>query len=350
MKFTKAASALVLGSVLALTACGGEQAAPAAPSPQTATTLDGLYQAAKAEGSIQIYGPTEDLYSGVYDDFKKDYPGIEITTANIFGQELDARLEGEQASGGFSSDLLHIGVSDVERYAEKQYLAAYKPVGADTLDGRFRGQNDLWSVASRHLYATAYNTKNVSPADVPTSWAQLADPKWKGQMGLSNPKQSGVTPQVFSAALESGSISERWIDQLKANTAPKIYPSVANSLQATVTGEVKLSLVAGYGSYMRQLKQGAPIGFAVMSDGTYFSDVAYAALAGSKHPNAARLLVAWMYTPKGQASIAKHVYEFGTMPGAPQPEGADKLGALKEMPFPGPDKYRSTLQLLNTKF
>lgn len=348
MRFKKTAAALAVGSLLALTACGTD--APEASGSSAPTTMTGLYEAAKTEGALQIYGPTEDLYKAVYDDFTKTYPGINITTADIFGQELDARLEGEQVAGGFAADLVHIGVSDMGRYATKEYLAPYKPVEADALDAKFRGTDDQWSVASRHLYATAYNTKTLTAEQVPTTWAELIDPKWKGALGVANPKQSGVTPQVFSAALEAGAIDEAWLDTLKKDMAPAVYPSVATALQAVVTGESKLSLVAGYGSYMRQAKQGAPVGFATMKDGAYYSDVAYGLLSGSKHPNAARLLVAWMFSAEGQASIAKNVYEFGTMPQAPLPEGADKLGKSAEIDYPGAEKYRATLDLLNAKF
>jgi iron(III) transport system substrate-binding protein len=350
MKLKKTAIALAVGSLLALTACSGNDAASDSGTADTPTTLAGLYEAAKSEGELQIYGPTENLYAAVYDDFAKTYPGIKITTADIFGQELDARLEGEQVAGGFAADLVHIGVSDIERYEDKEYLAPYKPAEADALDAKYRGNNDLWSVPSRHLYATAYNANKLSAGDLPTKWADLADPKWNGRIGIANPKQSGATPQVFSAALESGAIDEGWIDKLKKETNPAIYPSVATALQSVVSGERDLSLVAGYGTYMRQLKQGAPLGFATMEDGAYYSDVAYAALDGSKHPNAARLLVGWMFTPEGQASVAKHVFEFGTMPGAPLPEGADKLGKSTEIDYPGAEKYRKTLDLLGSKF
>lgn len=348
MKLKKTATALAIGSLLALTACGNE--APATAESNAATTMAALYEAAKTEGALQVYGPTEDLYKAVYDDFAVDYPGIEITTADIFGQELDARLEGEQVAGGFAADLVHIGVSDVERFATKDYLAPYKPAEADALDAKYLGAENLWSVPSRHLYGTVYSSNKLTQAELPATWADLADPKWKGRVGMSNLKQSGVSPQILSAALDTGAIDESWFDKLKKDTSPATYPSVATALQAVVTGETDLSLIAGYGTFMRQAKQGAPIGFTTMDDGAYYSDVAYGLLDGSKHPNAARLLVAWMYTDEGQASIAKNVYEFGTMPQAPLPEGADKLGKSAEIAYPGAEKYRSMLDLLNAKF
>lgn len=315
-----------------------------------AGSLDELYQAAQEEGSLTIYGPTEDLYSDVYADFSEEYPGIEIVTSDIFGQELDSRLEGELAAGGFEADLVHIGVSDVERYNDKDYLAAFKPLGSDDLDAEFVGPDEKWSVPSQHLYAPAYNTNNLTADEAPSTWEELASDDLAGKIATANPKQSGVTPQVLSAAFAAGVIDEQWLDSFKNDAQPMIMPSVANALQTTVTGETDISLVAGFGTYARQIAQGAPLALAPLSDGVYFSDVAYAALEDSPNPNAARLLVSWMYGETGQAAIAEHVYEFGTMPDAPDPEGAEALGDLDAITYPGAEKYREMLDLLNSKF
>lgn len=348
MKKTSTFAALAAASALLISGCGGAE--PEAAAAPAATSVEELYEAAQDEGQVVIYGPTEDLYAAVYEDFKAAYPGIEIVTSDIFGQELDSRLEGEQIAGGFAADLVHIGVSDVERYKEKDYLTPYRPFGTEELDPAFIGPDEAWSVPSQHLYATAYNTKALSADEVPTTWDDLLAADLSGKIATATPKQSGVTPQVLSAALEEGVIDEAWIDSFKAEAKPKIFPSVANALQATVTGETDLAFVAGYGSYMRQVEQGAPLGFSAMTDGAYFSDVAYGVLDGGPNPNAARLLVAWMFSAEGQASVAKHVFEFGTMPEAPLPAGAEVIGDPVRLPYPGAEGYRSTLQLLSTKF
>lgn len=347
MKLRKYLTALTVTTVLAISACAGT---PEPPPFEKLGTMAELYEAAKAEGELLVYGPTENLYSAVYEDFSKEYPGIEITTADIFGQELDSRLEGEQVAGGFEADLVHIGVSDMERYLDREFLTSYRPLNTEGLNPEYLGPDDTWSVPSRHLYAPVFNTGNLPSADVPTRWAQLTDPKWKGEIAVSNPQISGAAPQTLSSALDQNAIDESWIDDFIDNVEPTIYPSVANALQAVVTGEQKISLVAGYGTYMRQVKQGAPLGFAVMKDGGYFSDVAYGILVGTRHPAAAQLLTSWMFTPAGQASIAKHIYEFGTMPGAPAPEGAEELGIETELVYPGAETYKSTLELLSDKF
>lgn len=245
---------------------------------------------------------------------------------------------------------MHIGVSDAERYKDKGYLNPFIPFGTEGLDAKFMGTDNSWSVPSQHLYATAFNTNKFSAEDMPSTWTGLAAENLAGKIATANPKQSGVTPQVLAAVLGAGVIDEAWIDRFKSESKPKIFPSVANALQATVTGETAISLVTGYGTYMRQVQQGAPLKFVVMDDGAYFSDVSYGVMSSAPHPNSARLLVSWMFSEEGQASIAEHVYEFGTMPDAPLPEGAKEIGDPVRLAYPGAEKYRSTLEMLNKKF
>lgn len=345
MKLTARTGALLLVPALLLVGCSSS--AETGSAAVTATTLDELHTAAQEEGDLVIYGPTEDLYAEVYADFAEAYPGVEITTSDIFGQELDARLEGELVAGNIKAGLLHIGVSDQERYNDKGYLASYAPIGIDGIPETALGPDDRWTVASQHVYSLVYNTDKLDPADAPTTWDDVLDVA--SDVAVSSPKQSGASAQVFAAALDADVIDEAWIDDFAA-ASPKVFPSSANALQATVTGETAITFGAGFGTYMRQVAQGAPLGFVALEDGTYFSDVGYGVVADSPAPNAARLLVSWMLTEEGQASIAEHVYEFGTMPGAPLPEGADIIGEPERTEYPGSEGYLETLSLLGEKF
>lgn len=313
------------------------------------TTMSGLYEKAKVEGAVTVYGPTENLYAPVYEIFKEKYPGIEIKTANIFGQELDTRLEGESFSGGFKADMVHIGVSDIERFYSKNYLTSYSPIGTEKLPSQYKGDGSLWHIPSRHLYSVAYNTDKVSSDMAPKVWNDLMNQRWNGKISMSNPSISGATPQVLSSALAAGAIDYNWIESFK-DQEQKIYPSVSTSLQAVITGENDIALVAGYGTLMRQKQRGAPLAMAPLQDGAYMSDVGYALLKDSPNPNAARLLMSWSFTEEGQKAIAEHVYEFGTMPGAPTPTGSEELPNFTGVPYPGGDKYKEVLEKLNKIF
>lgn len=91
--------------------------------------------------------------------------------------------------------------------------------------------------------AVAYNkTKVPNP---PTTWAQLLDPQWKGQVGMNDPSQSGPTyPFIAGMMNYLGAVSqgEDYFTKLKANGLV-INPTNGPTLQALSSGQINLALV-----------------------------------------------------------------------------------------------------------
>lgn len=332
------------GAVL-LAACTSDPTAPAADT----STLTGqkLHEAAQVEGELVIYGPTEDLFAPVYEDFNEAYPGISIQTQDIFGQELDAKLEGENAAGTMIGDMVHIATPELERLLAAGFLSATEAEGSDGLAEEFHGPDANWLVSSLHLYATMFNTQQVPEAARPSTWSDINT--FEGTLGMSNPVSPGGQAQMFASALDDGVIDDAWLVEL-AEKRPRVYPSVANVGQAVVSGEIDMSLVAGYGTFQRLSQGGAPVEFLMLDDGSYFTEVGYSKLEGARHPAAAKLLVSWILSEEGQASIAEHVYEYGTMPGAPAPAGMPSLEGVERLDYPGEESFTATLDRLAELF
>lgn len=101
------------------------------------------------------------------------------------------------------------------------------------------------------MAAVVYNKKVVT--DPPTSWSQLLESKWKGNIGMNDPSQSGPTyPFIAGIMNYRGGVSagEKFFTQLKANGLV-IHPTNGPTLQALSDGQIKLALVqssAGIGA------------------------------------------------------------------------------------------------------
>ncbi len=341
-------ASLAVTVALGLAACGEPEAA-AEPLPDDAT-IEQLYDAAKKEGEVVIYGPTQDQYAGVYEKFEKDYPGVTVTEVDIFGTELDSRLDAETAAGGPDVDLIHEGVADVARRAQDGLFAAYLPTSPADIPAERIGEDDRWVVVSRGLYGPIYNTDEVAEEEVPTTWADLTDEKWSGRVGTSDPAQPGGTTQSLAAAFDAEAIDEGWLSDLNDRVAPRNYPSIAAVVQAVVTGEIDLGLVASYGTVVQKQNEGAPIAFQALENGSFMLDFGVGVVDGSPHPNAGRLLASWLLSDAGQAAIAEVTYEFGSMPDAPLPPGAEALGEINSLPYPGVGREQEVIELIADTF
>ncbi|HEV8065850.1 MAG TPA: extracellular solute-binding protein [Acidimicrobiales bacterium] len=101
------------------------------------------------------------------------------------------------------------------------------------------------------MAALVYNKTVVT--DPPTSWKQLLNSKWKGDVGMNDPSQSGPTyPFIAGMMNYLGGVDagEKYFTDLKKNGLV-IHPTNGPTLQALSSGQIKLALVqssAGIGA------------------------------------------------------------------------------------------------------
>ncbi len=97
------------------------------------------------------------------------------------------------------------------------------------------------------LTAALLYTKNVVTTP-PTSWLQLLDPQWRGEIGITTPKKidsdypfiAGMITQV--AGTNGVAKGERFFSQLKAKGL-NVYTTTGQTIHALTTGKIKLALV-----------------------------------------------------------------------------------------------------------
>jgi iron(III) transport system substrate-binding protein len=103
------------------------------------------------------------------------------------------------------------------------------------------------------MAALVYNKTKVT--DPPSTWQQLLEPQWKGDVGMNDPSQSGPTyPFIAGMMNYLGGVysGESYFTMLKANGLI-IHPTNGPTLQALTSGQIKLALVqssAGIGAVL----------------------------------------------------------------------------------------------------
>lgn len=328
--FAVAVSAALIATVAACGSGAGSTEATSSSGP-SGQTLDDLYQAAKKAGETQImvYGPQEKQWAPVYAAFNKEFPGIELKSDFLFGADLANRIDQEQATGQYVGDMVHI--DDVLRYAAAGNTLKFVPSSAKGLGDEYLPFSGGAATPSVGIYGMAYNSAKVKLDSAPSGWNALLDPQWAGRIGMANPTTLSGTSTVLAAGLKSGILSSGYLTKLKAQN-PKIFASTSQLTNALATAQVDVTPVYPYSFVLSAKATGAPIGMVFpVEGGTYLADNPYSILNGAPHPNAAKLLLSWLFTANGQASIAG-VGDYPVMKGAPRPEGLPAMGDLKLIP------------------
>jgi iron(III) transport system substrate-binding protein len=178
----------------------------------------------------------------------------------------------------------------------------------DQIPARERSPDGDWVGMALRVSSLAYNPARLSPSQLPTSVLQLADPQWKGRIGIA-PTDSDFPPVVAAVIARDGtSAAMRWLAGLKRNA--QTYQNEEAVIAAVNRGDVAAGIVNQYYWYRLRLELGTA---AIHSRLHYFpnhdagsiENIAGAAvLAATKHTAAARAFVQFLVSPAGQRILA----------------------------------------------
>ena len=271
--------------------------AGAAVAQQDKAAIDRLYNAAKKEGRVVIWGPTDGIvYEKMQELLDKQYPGIKIESFESIPEPLVQRIIAENQAGKPAAvDIIQSGsLRALRPLIDRDLLASYpgweKDFGLDAVyaNHRFVGAYNL-------TLPIAYNSKAVSAKDAPKSWEELADPKWKGKKIIIEARL------VPFAMLGTEWGKEKAMDLVKKILAqqPIIVQGGTTVANALAGGQVSIA-VGTYAFTIEGLKKrGAAVDWTAPSPLPVLTS-AEGVLKTAPHPNAARFFAGWMGTAEAQ--------------------------------------------------
>ena len=161
-----------------------------------------------------------------------------------------------------------------------------------------------WTGFSARIRVIAYNTKMVTPNDAPQSIFDLADPKWKGQVAMADPRFGSTSFHVAALyALAGDEKMDDFFRRLKANGVRIVEGnSVVRDLVAR--GEVKTGLT-DTDDVNVAIENGQPVGM-VLPDreglGVPVMPNMVSLVAGAPHPEEARKLIDYLLSAGRRAT------------------------------------------------
>jgi iron(III) transport system substrate-binding protein len=348
-----AAGACLVAAALALSACSsvsntGEKSndpitVPGATAEANAY-MNGLYDKAFADGKTEIvmYGPSVSTSRPMFDAFAKRFPGITVVPQDAPDSQTLTKLEAESQTGSRVADLFAGGGPTTAQAAAKPGICTHADIKTAPADFEvpYGVEGRLLPYAYRY-FTFIYNTDTVKDADVPHTWDDLLDPKWKGKLVMGDPTIAGglrylmVGLQTPDAAATFGRpYLEKLVKQdLVIGTSESAVPADV----ASGRGDIGIGVFSGY--YAVQKAKGAPLGivFPLEDGGNFLTTSSICYVQDAPHADAALLYLNWLFTPEGQETLAGVDGSYGIIPGSPGPLGAPAFESLKRLPFSNPD-------------
>jgi putative spermidine/putrescine transport system substrate-binding protein len=275
--------------------------------------MDALVAAAKAEGELNVITLPRDWcnYGELIDTFSTKY-GIKVNSLNPDGgsaDEIQAIKDNKDNKGPQAPDVLDIGPAYGPLAKGEKLLAPYKVTTWDTI----KGTNDpdgFYYVDYSGVMVLEVNTDIVK--EVPTTYKDLLDPKYKGQVALAgDPRASNQAAQsVYAAALANGGSLDNIQPGLdffkKLNTAGNLLPLIANS-GPIGKGETPITFQWSWNAYANKdsFKGNPNIEVIFPKDVNWGGYYYQAVSAYAPHPAAARLWEEFLYSDQGQLGWIK---------------------------------------------
>ena len=258
-----------------------------------------LYPAAKQEGSLTWYTAHSDdvTAQALGRDFEALYPGIKVSVVRTTAQVAFQRVSQEIKAGAMQVDVL--SSTDIGHYVylkDKRLLEQYVPENAARVLDIYKNYDPdgNYFVTSAGMMAIGHNTTKVAAADVPKTWTELTDAKWKDKVTLGHPGFSGYvgTWVVTMRKLYGWQYFEK---------LAQLNPQIGRSANDTVTmlnaGERAVS-AGPVGTTMQSAKKGNPLAMIYPSDGAVLILAPSGIMKGVKHPQAARLFMEYLLSPE----------------------------------------------------
>lgn len=272
-----------------------------APQYQGADRSQRLLDGARREGSLMLYTSMAEKDSArLVGAFEKKY-GIKVRVWRSGKNMVLQRLVTEANAKRYQADFVLNPAPEMEAlHREKLLQPVRSPVQLDLIAAALPAHRE-WTGMRVYLFVQSYNTQKVARAELPRSWQDLLDPRWKGRLGIEAKQQEWFYALVQAMGEEKGL---RFFRELVANNELSLRNgnSLLNNL--VISGEVPLAL--NVYSYLPEQARagGAPIDYISLAPAIAYTD-GIGILRKAPHPHAATLFYDFMLTD-GQRIVAEN--------------------------------------------
>ncbi|TFL09421.1 extracellular solute-binding protein [Pusillimonas caeni] len=283
-------------------------AAPAFAQPlleyQGADRSEKIVQAAKEEGELTLYTSiAEKDIPPLIKPFEEKY-GIKVKIWRAGTDKVLQRTLTEAQAGRHDVDAIHISAPEMEALSQEKVLQPVKSPLFGQLLPKAVPDHREWAATMLTVFVQAYNTDRIKKEDLPQSFEDLKDPKWKGKLGIETEDFDWFAAVVTALGEEKGVQLFRDIVATNGISVRKGHSLLTNMV---VAGEVPLGLTVY--NYMPEAakERGAPIDWFTI-DPVVARANGIGITRNAKHPNAALLFYDYMLSQDAQRILASLSY------------------------------------------
>lgn len=256
-----------------------------------------IIEAAKKEGELVWWNTLRQTHGKkIIDIFTKKYPFIKATSWRAGGMSLHTKLMMEGRAGRFSWDVVsQTSAEFVSELKEKQFIAPYASPERKSYSDDVKDAEGYWTGFYALPFGLGYNTELVKVEEVPKTYEELVDPRWKGRKISIDTQGHEMMIGLIRAWGE-----KKAVKYFRSLAAQDPVPDRGNTKRILLTAAGQTPLVVAYTHTIEWNKsQGAPVDWLNLEPVVMKVD---AIMLGAKaaNPNAAKLFIDFILSIEGQ--------------------------------------------------
>jgi len=260
-----------------------------------------LVEGARKEGKITWYTSliVDQVVRPVKEAFEKEYPFIQIEFFRANSERLVQRMFAEYLAKKYVVDIAD-GTVTGPMIKQGGYLQRfYSPHQAD-YPPELKDPQGYWGVSNVYFFALGYNARMVKASELPKTYEDLLDPRWKGQMIWSTSRGSGAPIMIGNILKTMGNEKgEAYLQKLKAQNIAKSTASNRQILDLVIAGEYPIALhIFNHHAHISKAA-GAPVDWQPLEPVSATMNT-ISPVTRMPHPHAAMLLLDFILSERGQ--------------------------------------------------
>ncbi len=257
---------------------------------------------------------------------KQDMPDLEVNVLRLSTGDLGARILAESDNprhdviwGWALTNMLDPRILELTE--------SYQPAGIDRVPERFRDSQGRWFAPQGYMATFCVNKPRLEEigAPMPTSWNDLLDPAFEGEVVMPNPVSSGTGYLQIASLIQGMGEDKGWqfLEDLDANIGQYIK-SGSRPCRVARAGEYTVGASFAFIA-LKSIEEGYPIEMVIPSEGAGYEMEANALMASSTKKDAARQFLDWTLSDNAVAAYAKYK-ALVSVKGAPMSQAALDAG------------------------
>lgn len=262
--------------------------------------------AEEPKGKVMLYSSMQEAQlQAIEQAFEAKYPGVDMEYYYAGGGKLVTKMTTEAQDGGqIASDLVWLGdPSDYEVFKANGWLEPYVSPETEHIAKAYMDAEGYYTAGRLVTMGIAWFS-GVEESEAPKTWNDLLDPKWKGQIIMTDPAQASTTKYWMAAMMQSEKYGPEFFKKLRENGV-ELESGTTATHNRVADASYQVGICLDYVS-ANLIAEGSPMAFHYTAEDVITMTSPIGMIKGCANPDNAKLLVDFILSKDGQEVLVKN--------------------------------------------